>query len=328
MKKISYIFICGLMILLLTGCGENPKLKTGEDVLVSFEKEEFNISVEELYDKLKEEYGVNYLIEIIDDKILNSIYETDEVANKFVSNQVESMELYYGGAEKFLETLQSYGYQTVEEFKEYILLSYKRDLAVKEYVKENIKESDINKYYEDKIFGDITASHILIKVDTNSSMTDDEKREVEEKAQEKINEVLKKLEEGSNFNELAKEYSEDTASAVNGGRLDAFNNGDMVEEFEKAAKNLEVGKYTTTAVLTEYGYHIIYKEAEKEKPKLEDVKETIINNLTDEELKNDTKLQCKALIELRKEYGIVINDEDLNTYYENAVNNWLYSKED
>lgn len=325
MKKLTYVLVCGMMILSLTGCGENPKLKTGEDVLVSFEKEDFNISVEELYNRLKEEGGINYLIEIIDEKILNHLYKTDDIANKVVNNQVESMEMYYG--DEFLETLQSYGYQTIDEYKDYLLISYKRDLATKDYIRENLKDSEINKYYKDEMFGDIIASHILVKVETNSSMTEDEKRTAESKAKEKIEEIYKKLEEGTDFHELAKQYSDDKASAVNGGRLDAFNKGEMVSSFEKAAKNLEVGKYTPTAVLSEHGYHIIYKESEKEKPKLEDVKETIIKNLITEKLESDTKLPYKALIELRKSYGIKINDEDLNTYYDNAVNNWLYSKD-
>ena len=327
MKKILYAFICGFMILSLTGCGENPKLATGEDVLVSFKNEKLNISVEDLYNKLKKDYGINHLIEIIDAKILDSIYKNDEVAEKSVNNQIESMQIYYGGEQKFLETLQSYGYETVDEFKENLFLNYKRDLAVKDYIRDNIKDSDIKKYYDDEIFGDITASHILIKVNTDKSMTDDEKREVEEKVQDTIDEIFKKLEEGADFHELAKEYSKDTVSAKNGGRLDAFNKGEMTEEFEKAAQKLEVGKYTTKAVLTEHGYHIIYKEAEKDKPKLDDVKETIINNLIDDRLSSNTKLQYEALIELRKEYGIEINDEDLNTYYDNAVNNWLYSED-
>lgn len=328
MKKILYTFVCCMMILSLTGCGENPKLKTEKDILVSFDNADLNISVEELYNTLKKEYGINYLIEIIDKKILNSIYETDDVANNYLNTQVESMETYYGGEQAFIETLQSYGYETVDEFKENLLLNYKRDLAVKDYIRDNLKESEIKKYYDNEIFGDITASHILISVETDKSMTEDEIREVEEAAKKEIDEILKKLEEGADFHELAKEYSDDKASAVNGGRLDAFNKGEMVDEFEKAAMNLKVGKYTTTAVLTEFGYHIIYKEAEKEKPALKDIEEKIIENLINEKLKNDTKLQYKALIELRKEYGIVINDEDLNNYYDNAVNNWLYSKED
>ena len=298
MKKILYTFMCGLMILSVAGCGENPKLKTGENVLVSFKDENLNITVEELYDALKEKYGINYLIEIIDEKILNSIYETDEIAEKYLNTQIETMETYYGGQQAFLETLQNYGYNTIDDFKKNLLMNYKRDLAVKDYIRKNLSESEIKKYYENEIFGDITASHILISVETDKSMTEDEIRQVEEKAKKKVDEVLKKLEEGADFHELAKEYSDDKASSVNGGRLDAFNKGEMVSEFEKAAMNLEVGKYTTKAVLTEYGYHIILKEAEKEKP------------------------------ELRKEYGIEINDEDLNTYYDNAVNNWLYSNED
>lgn len=328
MKKIIYITICGLMFLLLTGCGENPKLKNGEDILVSFKDEKLSIGVTDLYNTLKEKYGINELIEIIDNKILNQIYETDDIATNNVNNQIENMEVYYGGADKFLETLQSYGYKTVDEFKESLLLNYKRDLATKDFIRNKLSDNDIQKYYENEIFGDITASHILIKVETDESMTDEEKRDIESKAKEKIDEIYKKLDEGVDFHELAKEYSEDTASKVNGGRLDAFNKGEMVSAFEEAAKNLENGKYTKTAILTEYGYHIIYKESEKEKPKLEDVKENIIKNLIKEEQDNNEKIQYEALIELRKEYGIKINDEDLNTYYENAVNNWLYGKEE
>jgi len=328
MKKILCALGCALMILSLTGCKDNPKLQDGKEVLVSFENEKLNISVEEFYNILKEEYGINYLVELMDEKLLDSIYETDDIAKKYLDNQIETYKTYYGSEEEFLNALQGAGFQTIDKFRENLLLNYKRELATKDYIKNNLKDSEIEKYYDKEIFGDITASHILILLDTSESMTDAEKREAEQKAQEKIDEIYKKLEEGKDFFELAKEYSEDKASAVNGGRLDAFNKGEMVEEFEKAAMKLEVGKYTKTAVLTEYGYHIIYKESEKVKPKLEDVKETIINNLIDEKLKDDSKIQNKALIELRKEYGLNINDEDLNTYYDNAVNNWLYRKED
>ena len=320
MKKILYAFICGFMILSLTGCGENPKLATGEDVLVSFENEKLNISVEDLYNKLKKDYGINHLIEIIDAKILDSIYKNDEVAEKSVNNQIESMQIYYGGEQKFLETLQSYGYETVDEFKENLFLNYKRDLAVKDYIRDNIKDSDIKKYYDDEIFGDITASHILIKVNTDKSMTDDEKREVEEKVQETIDEIFKKLEEGADFHELAKEYSKDTVSAKNGGRLDAFNKGEMTEEFEKAAQKLEVGKYTTKAVLTEHGYHIIYKEAEKDKPKLDEIKDEIKDTLVDELIANTENIAVFALEWIREENDLKIYDSELKIKYDHYMN--------
>jgi len=322
LKNIAFMFL----ILLITGCGENSKLSNGEDVLISFENDKLNISVNELYEKLKEEHGADYMIEMIDEKILNLKYETDDIANAYVENQYEAVETSYGGADKFLEALQNYGYESPDEFKEELLLSYKRELALKDHVKANVSDSDIEKYYKNEIFGDITASHILITVESNSTMTDEEKREAENKATETINEIYKKLEEGSNFHDLAKEYSEDTSNASNGGRLGTFSKGEMESTFENAAVNLEVGKYNTTAVKTSYGYHIIYKEAQKDKPALETIKQVIIDNIVDERIKNDTKLQYEALIELRKSYGIKINDETLNDQYENAVNNWLYGE--
>ena len=159
-------------------------------------------------------------------------------------------------------------------------------------------------------------------------MTDDERREAEDKATAIINEIYEKLENGSNFHDLAKEYSEDSSNANNGGRLGTFSQGEMESEFEKAAMNLEVGKYNTKAVKTSYGYHIIYKEKQNDKPALSEVKQTIIDKLVKDAINNDTKLQYKSLIELRKEYGIKINDEDLNDQYDTAVNNWLYGKEE
>lgn len=327
MKKLLKNITLMLAILLLAGCG-NVELKNGEEVLVSFENEELNITAEDLFKRLKEEYGANYMIEIMDEKILDLIYPTDEIAEKYVSDQIETIQLSYGGEQKFLEALQNYGYETINEYKKVVMLNYKRQLATKDYVKENLSDSEIQKYYDNNIFGDITASHILVEVKSSSSMTEEEKREAENEAQETLKTIYEKLDEGEDFHDVASMYSEDAATAANGGRLGTFTKGEMESEFEKAAKNLKVGEYTTQAIQTSYGYHIILKEDEKEKPTLKSVRETIIEKLVEEKMDSDDKLQYKALIELRKSYGIEIKDEDLNDQYENAVNNWLYSKED
>ena len=328
MKKLLKNITLMLAILLLAGCGNNIELKNGEEVLVSFENEELSITAEDLFKKLKENYGANYMIELMDERILDLKYPTDDVAKAFVANQIESMEVSYGGAQKFLEALQSYGYETVDEYEKIVMLGYKRQLAVKDYVKENLSDKDIQKYYDNNMFGDITASHILVELKNSSSMTEEQKREAEDKAQETLKSIYEKLDEGGDFHDVALMYSEDSATADNGGRLGTFSKGEMESEFEKAAMDLEVEKYTKQAIKTSYGYHVILKEDEKEKPALETVRETIIEKLVEEEIANDDKLQYKALIELRKSYGIEINDEDLSSQYENAVNNWLYSKED
>ena len=90
----------------------------------------------------------------------------------------------------------------------------------------------------------IRASHILIKDPDHTP----EKRAEIEAIQEKLN-------EGEDFAELAKEYSED-GSAANGGDLGEFGYGDMVAPFEQAAYALEVGE-VSDIVETEFGYHII-----------------------------------------------------------------------
>ena len=67
--------------------------------------------------------------------------------------------------------------------------------------------------------------------------------------------------------------------------------------------------------------------SEKEKPKLEEVKGTIIDELVDKLIEEDTKAEYKAMIKLREDYGLTFNDDEISSQYENAKNNWLYGKD-
>jgi peptidyl-prolyl cis-trans isomerase D len=92
----------------------------------------------------------------------------------------------------------------------------------------------------------IRASHILLKTENK-----------DEAAVKAVAEsVLAKVKAGGDFAALAKQYSEDDASKVNGGDLDYFGRGRMVKAFEDAAFALEPGK-VSDLVKTEYGFHII-----------------------------------------------------------------------
>ena len=104
----------------------------------------------------------------------------------------------------------------------------------------------------------VDASHILFKVD-------DPSKDAEVRAQ--AERVLQQIREGGNFAELAKKYSEDTASAPQGGDLGPFTRGRMVKEFEDAAFSLKPGE-VSGLVRTQYGYHII-KVNSREVPTLE-----------------------------------------------------------
>jgi parvulin-like peptidyl-prolyl isomerase len=71
-----------------------------------------------------------------------------------------------------------------------------------------------------------------------------------------IEDILKRAQAGEDFAALAKQYSEDPGSKVNGGELPKFSHGEMVPEFESAAFALKPGQLSDV-VTTMYGFHVI-----------------------------------------------------------------------
>ncbi len=329
MKK--KILMALVIIGFATGCGKVPVMKDGDNAVVSFEKEDLAISATDLYNKVKVNYALTSLIDMVDSKIFAEKYSDKESeAEKSAEDQFKKIKTYYVDdngkydEETLLSALnQYYGISTIKEFKEMLKLSYYRDLAVKDYAKESITDKEIETYYKDKIVGDISCSHILISPNTKDDMTDDEKKKAEEEALNKAKELIKKLDAGKDFATLAKENSDDSSNASKGGDLGYFNTGAMVEEFEKAAYQLKLNEYTKEPVKTKFGYHIILKTGEKEKASLEDSKETIISKLSAEKIENDKALSINALVELRKSYGMKIEDSELKSQYEKYISNQL-----
>ena len=93
----------------------------------------------------------------------------------------------------------------------------------------------------------VDAAHILITTADRSA----------EEAESIAKEVLAKLEEGADFEELAREYSEDPSAQRNGGQLGFFARGQMVKPFEDAAFAMTTEGELSEPVLSQFGYHII-----------------------------------------------------------------------
>ena len=317
MKKKIIIMACA--VVLLAGCG-NPKLQDGKEVVASIKDK--NITAEDLYEELKDKYGTDVLINLIDEYIADKEVPTTDEINQKVNEQYESQkkqnEEYY--KIDFEELLENYGY-TVESYKKALLLSYKQEEMVKEYVKSTLTEEEIKKYYEDNMYGKITARHILIMPKKSSNMTEAETNQKKKEAYDLAVSLIKRLDNGEDFATLAKEFSDDTVSAENGGLLDAFDNkSGYVKEFWEASVNLEVGKYSKTPVESQYGYHIILKEKEEDRPNYDDVKEDIKNTLAENKINEDsTNLIQKALYKAREKYNLKIEDEDINKVYEDST---------
>ncbi len=328
MKK--KILVSLLILGLVAGCGKVPKLANGEEAVVSFDKAENGISATELYNKIKKNYALSSLIDMIDSKILLEKYSNKkDDAKKYVDEQLTSVKNYYVddngkyNEESLLNTLKTYyGISTIDEFKTMLELSYYRDLAITDYAKENVTDKQIKKYYDEETVGDISAKHILISPKTKDDMTDEEKKKAEEEALKTAKEVISKLNKGEKFDDLAKKYSDDESNKDKGGDLGYFNKGAMVAEFEEAAYKLKLNKYTTEPVKTKFGYHIILKTGEKEKAKLEDVKDSIINKLAEEAMADKT-FAINAMVEIRKNSGMKIEDDELAKQYSTYISNQL-----
>ena len=323
MKK--KVLLISLIALTLCGCGKVSKLKNGEDAAVSF-KSLSSISVDSLYDTLKDRYAISVLIDMIDKEILFKEYK-DKVSESedYAKEQIKLLQDNYDSEEELLEAIKNYyGYSTLKEFKEYIELNYLRDLATTDYAKKQITDDEIKKYYDEEVVGDIEASHILITVDVKDDATEDEKTKAEEKAKKKALEVIEKLNNGEDFSALAKEYSKDDSNKNEGGALGKFNKGEMESSFEEAAYNLKVNEYTKEPVKTSYGYHVILKTKEYDKAKLTSIKDTIIDTLSEELISSDKTVSITALKELRKEKGMKIEDSELKSSYNKYMNS-LYN---
>ncbi len=92
------------------------------------------------------------------------------------------------------------------------------------------------------------ARHILIKPSEITSESD---------AINRLNQVRERIEQGGEkFEDLARQFSEDTGSAAKGGELNWVNPGDTVPEFERAMNALKPGELSQI-VQTPFGWHLI-----------------------------------------------------------------------
>lgn len=312
-KIILGISTIAALSLIMTGCGQKAELKDGAEVAVSVKGAK--ITATEYYEEIKEK-NITELIDMIDRELLNESYPTDEEEDKAVETQIEQIRNSYSDEDTYKSILlQYFGVENEEEFEDMLRLEYKRNKAVKDYISNNLTDKEIEKYYEKNIYGEVKASHILISVDIADDATTDEEKEAYDAAKKKAKEVIKKLKDGEDFADLAKEYSDDESNNEKGGALGYFDPNDMVDEFKEAVLELENGKYTKEPVKTKFGYHIIYREDQKEKAKLKKVKDEIKETLTEQKISEDNSVYYKSLVEFRESKNLKWKDSTLEKSY-------------
>lgn len=314
MKKKIGISLCliSALILTITGCGKKAEL---DDNKTAVSLKGIKITATDYYNEIKTS-NISKLVDMIDHQLFDEKYKADDEEDQAVKEQIDQLKESYSDETTFQSVIQQYfGVNSEKELEDMFRLEYKRNKAVEEFVADNLTDKEIEDYYDANIIGDIKASHILITPDVDSDATDAEKEKAEEKAKKQAEKIIKRLDEGEDFAELAKEYSDDEATAKNGGDLDYFNTDDMDENFMEAVKKLKNDEYTKEPVKTQYGYHIILKVDQKEKPKLKEVKDTIKETLANNKLNNNSTLHYETLMDIREENNIKWNDDELEKQY-------------
>ena len=296
-----------VLVVILIWPDRIAKLENGLEPVASIDG--LTVTAEDLYEDMKEIYSVSNLLDIIDNKILEEKYpETDEMnteLNDQAENYYNMYNQYYGYSKE--EILTKNGFGSERAFIEYLRLQYRRLQYTDDYIKEQITDKEIEKYYEDKVYGDINTKHILVKV--SSSATDEEKKNAKNLAKE----IIAKLNEGKSFDEVKDEYKDKITYEELGYK--AYN-ASLESAYMEAMQKLENNSYTKEPVKTSYGYHVIYRIDQKEKPALEDVKEEIITSLVSEHKSEDTSVQYKALEKMREDAKLKFTDTVLEKKYE------------
>lgn len=156
--------------------------------------------------------------------------------------------------------------------------------AVRKAIEDAVTDEKLRAAYDAQVSGggkEIKARHILVKTNDEAVA------------------IIKELDQGADFAELAKSKSTGP-SGPNGGDLGYFGKGQMVAPFETAAFSLEKGGYTKEPVQTQFGFHIIMVEDERTKtpPTFEESVDELRNEISQqagasyvESLREDAKIE-------------------------------------
>ena len=217
------------------------------------------------------------LPEKIKEQPLPSIYP--KLINELINQHLIAQQAYKEKLDQNKKVLSE-----LNKIKEQIMAKF----WLKNFLDKQAKKKNVEAFYKNylktfKVSKEFNASHILVKEKKTAS------------------EIIKKLNNKSNFTDLAKQFSIGP-SGKNGGNLNWFGPGQMVQSFEEAAFALNKGMITQKPVQTKFGFHIII---------LNDIRESKPKKLTEIEQQIIKIIKKNSLLELekklKKNQKIIIN---------------------
>ena len=349
MNKFKVAVFALLAMFVFTGCSlkknDNDLIKINDTVITKkeFDKAYDSVTSNNMFAQmgidLKEDtdniFALMMREKVVAELIVKSLLNEEIEKNKITVTKEEKTKAEkevidrFGSKEQFEQILKMNGI-TFDKFQKDIEEEIKLKKFVESISMVSVGESEAKKYYDAnqdkfKYPKRVRASHILIasnpaqiQIKLRSEKKAITPEELEKKTDEIMNENLKKAEDilkkvkkaPTTFAKVAKEHSQDTASAIRGGDLGFFAKEEMVEPF--ANKAFEMAPNTISDIVqTPYGYHIIMVTDRNEAGVLsfEQSKKDIINYLESQDKVDILKNKVEAL---RKEAKIEYYDENYN----------------
>ncbi|MDB5106872.1 MAG: surA [Fibrobacteres bacterium] len=210
---------------------------------------------------------------LIDDKVVLVKAKQDttiKVSERDIAPRVEDAISRYveqqGGEKKFETLLKQTNGMSLAQFRarlsqQYLDQSYRQKLQVKYVGDHEPSNQQIREFYErykDSLplqQNSLRLSHIQIKVKPGAAL--------EKAAFLKADSLIKRLDKGEAFADLAKKYSDDY-SGKEGGDIGYTKRGTLDPDYERAAFSLDAGDYSKVPVRSRFGYHVIKVTGKKD----------------------------------------------------------------
>ena len=226
--------------------------------------------------KYREQLALPYMT---DDKYIDSLtLQAYERSKK----EIRASHILIRVGEKSQDTLKAY--QKISEIRKEILEGADFEVSAKKYSEDPSAQSnggDLNYFtvfrmvfpFENTAFetqkGKVSqvfrtqfGYHILKVVDVRDSNGKIEvahimNRDTSEKGKNALEKVYVEIQKGTDFGTLAKKYSDDKRSSVDGGKLPKFSMGAMPPPFDEVSFSLSEKKLYSKPFQTQYGWHIV-----------------------------------------------------------------------
>ena len=239
--------------------------------------------------------------------VIDSITVADEEISSRVDRSIQYFTQQYGSIEK---VIKAYGFNDLDDLKRELNSVQKENILI-EKEQQNITEKidvtpeEVRLYYNGlkekeelpQFPAEIELAQIVIKAIPTSEET--------ERVINKLNEIKKQIEDGSNFKMKAIINSDDPGVTSNGGEYSVTKESSFIKEFKEMAFTLDVGQ-VSKPFKSDFGYHIMQLNAIKGNTRV--ASHILMQLNVPEEKLNEIKRKAEKIILEIREGKLTFND--------------------